>query len=191
MATGERRWFPSRLAIELTILPVLALLSGCVSGADGPSPTDPHGFATTGELPTTTTVSIEAGLDNYQRCLSEQGVVVGEISLDGKGRPRMAAAMREVDFADAEVLDALEHCGPELSTGALGLEADPELRHLVVAELEAFAACIRSQGVPDYPDPVPGFNGVGAPYHLNRVPWTDPELPDAVTVCSSQLHQGP
>lgn len=163
-------------------------LAGCVATADAPSPTDPLSVTTTTTIPTTTTtVTLEEGLANYRSCLSELGVDIGEIELDGLGRPRLARGMSGLDFGDREVLEALDSCGQELSTGALDLAADPVLRDLVQSSLEELAECLRRQGVDGYPDPRTGFNGLGAPYPVDEIPWTDPDLANAVTVCSSQL----
>lgn len=164
------------------------LISGCVAAADGPSPTDPLGVTTTSTIPsTTTTVTLEEGLDDYRECLSQRGITVGEIGIDARGRPQMAAAMDGLDFTDRNVLEALSECGPELATGALDLGPDPVLRDLVEAQLGELAECIRRNGVPEYPDPLVGFNGLGSPFPVERIPWTDPDLADAVAVCSSPL----
>lgn len=173
----------------LATVAFLALaISGCVSDADAPSPTEPHAFTTTTSLATTTTtITMEEGLANFGECLSQQGVTIEEIPLDGLGRPRMALALATVDLGDRDVLDALEACGRHLSSGALDLGADPELRDLVRASLSDFAACVRLSGVGDFPDPVPGFDGVGAPFPANRIPWTDPELSSAVDLCSARM----
>lgn len=168
------------------IVPILALAAtACVASADGPSPTDPHGFTTTTTLATTTTtVSIEDGLTEYQSCLSGEGVAVDEISLDGLGRPRMAQALSGLDLTDRTVLDALETCGGHLGTGALDLSSDPQLRALVEESLTDLAGCLRSRGVEDFPDPESGFDGVGSPFPTNRIPWSDPDLPGAARACT-------
>jgi hypothetical protein len=143
---------------------------------------------TTTTIPTTTTtVTLEQGLSDYRQCLASAGVTIGEISIDGMGRPRMAEALAGLDLADRAVLDALETCGHHLSSGALRLDPDPELAELVQLELEEFAECLRSRGVDDFPDPRPEFDGVGAPYPVNRIPWNDPDLTSAVDVCSALL----
>ena len=177
------------VSIVRGVIPVLLLvLTGCVAEAGGPSPTEPHGHTTTTTLPTTTTtLTLEEGLAGYRNCLSERGVSIGEIPLDGLGRPRMATALTDVDLNDRTVLDALDACGHHLASGALDSSSDPELRALVEATLQDFAECVRKEGVIDYPDPAPGFDGVGSPFPVNRIPWTDPDLPAAVTVCSAGL----
>lgn len=177
-----------RFSPQLVVLSALVAVAGCVSAVDGPSPTDPLSVTTTTLIPvSTTTVTLEQGLAAYQECLSGQGVAAGEIQLDGRGRPRMAQALADLDFSDRTVLEALETCAPELSSGALDLSADPMLRDLIQTGLEDLADCMRRQGVADYPDPVPGFGGLGSPYPLDRIPWSDPDLPTAVSVCSSRL----
>lgn len=159
-----------------------------MAGAEGPSPTDPHGFTTTTTVPiTTTTLTIEDGLAGFRTCLSGEGVGIGEIPLDGLGRPRMAAALAGLNLSERSVLDALEACGHHLASGALDLSSDPELRSMVQDRLESFADCVRLEGVVDYPDPIPDFDGLGAPFPVNRVPWTDPGLPGAVSACTSTL----
>jgi hypothetical protein len=162
----------------------LVVLVGCVAVADGPSPTEPHGVSTT-TVPatTTTTITLEQGLARYRQCLSDEGVSIDDIKLDGLGRPRLALAMKDLDLTNRVVIDALDTCGPELTTGPLDLTADPRLRDLVQSSLEAFSACVRAQGVAGFPDPVLNFSGVGSPFPPSRIPWTDAALPNAVTAC--------
>jgi hypothetical protein len=167
---------------------LLAMATACVAGAVGPSPTDPHAVTTTTLPPTTTTtLSVEEGLEGYRACLLDLGVSIGEILLDGLGRPRLAMAMEGLDYGDRAVLDALDLCGPALSAGALDLSADARLQGLVAARLEAFAGCVRDRGVVSFPDPISGFDGVGSPFPSGRVPWTDPGLAAAVADCRQHL----
>lgn len=170
-------------------LTVLGLaLSACVAGAEGPSPTDPHGFQLTTTVPaTTTTLSVAEGVEAYRSCLSDQGVSLGPVRLDGMGRPRMADAMASLDLGDRSVLDALATCGQIISAGPLDLKSDSEMASRVREQLGEFAECIRLEGVPDYPDPVPGFDGVGTPFPVNRIPWSDPNLAPAVATCRQVL----
>lgn len=170
-------------------LAVLALaLGGCLAGAGGPSPTDPHGFQLTTTLPpATTTLSVEEGVEAYRSCLSEEGVTLGPVRFDTMGRPRMLEAMAGLDLGDRRVIDALETCGHLIASGPLDLRSDPELAARVREQLADFAECIRLEGVADYPDPVSDFDGVGSPFPVNRIPWSDPELPVAVETCRGVL----
>ena len=167
-------------------LPLLVLaVVGCVAGADAPSPTDPHGLTTTTTLAeTTVTLSPDDSLAGYRECLSYEGVDVPEIPRDALGRPRMAEALKHLDLTERSVLDALGACGAQLETGALDLGNDPEMQQLVQAALQNLVVCMRARGVEDFPDPVLGFNGVGSPFPINRIPWADPDLPEAVLECS-------
>jgi len=163
-------------------------LTGCVAGAGGPSPTDPHGFQLTTTLPpATTTLSVEEGVEAYRSCLSEEGVTLGQVRLDAMGRPRMVEALSGLDLGDRSVVDALETCGHLIASGPLDLTSDPELAARVRERLADFAECIRLEGVADYPDPVSGFDGVGSPFPANRIPWSDPELASAVEACRGVL----
>lgn len=159
-------------------------LAGCVSSADGPSPTEPHGITTTTVPPTsTTTLAFDDALTAYVECMNEEGVSIPEIQLDGLGRPRLADALEALDFTDRIVLVALERCGPVLSTGALDLTSDPRLHAEILSNLRDIADCIRDLGIVDFPDPVTGFTGVGAPFPPGLIPWQDQRLSNAVTVC--------
>ena len=160
------------------------ILSGCVAGADGPSPTDPHLVTTTTTVAATaTTVTVEEGLSAFRDCLRDRGVGVGRIRLDALGRPRLAEALRRLDLTNRDVLDSLESCGQHLNAGALDLSPDPRLRDLVQDTLQDLAACLRSWGIEDFPEPVSGFDGIGSPFPNSRIPWTDPDLADAVAAC--------
>ncbi|HEU4894518.1 MAG TPA: hypothetical protein VFT85_01670 [Acidimicrobiia bacterium] len=167
-------------------LPILVIVvAGCVAGADGPSPTDPHGLTTTTTLAETTVpLSPEESLAGYRECLANEGVDVSEIPLDALGRPRMADALKHLDLTERSVLDALEICGAELESGALALGDDPEMTELVQGALQNLVVCMRARGVEEFPEPVADFDGVGSPFPVNRIPWTDPDLPRAVLVCS-------
>jgi hypothetical protein len=172
-----------RLASKLATL-VLLGLTGCLAQAEAPSPTDPHGFTTTTTLPSTTsTRAVEPSLEDFRECMSDRGVALPEIPLDGLGRPRISVLIDGLDLSSRQVLDALEGCGETLSRGALGLEADPELRRLVQASLEEFSRCVRGEGVAGFPDPVPRYDGIGSPYPPNRIPWSHPALAAAAAAC--------
>jgi hypothetical protein len=160
------------------------LISGCVAVPDGPSPTDPHGFTIT-SVPSAPggTLILEEALNAFRDCLGEHGVGIEPIGLDAHGRPRLAEALGRLDLTDRAVLDALESCGHHLTNGPLDLSSDPELRDLMQNYLLELAECLRLWGVQDFPDPIPGFQGVGAPFPSNEIPWTDPNLPTAVRQC--------
>lgn len=174
-----------RVGARFTIVTFLALvLTACAAGATGPSPTDPHSFdLTTTGTATTTTPGVEEALGSFRECLDAEGVQIPRVGLNGLGRPRMADALSGLDLSDRQVLDALESCGHHLSSGSLDLRVDPELARLVRETLREFAECVRLEGVADYPDPIPGFDGVGSPFPVEDIPWSEPDLTAAVENC--------
>lgn len=172
----------------ITALITLLVITGCVAGARAPSPTDPHGITTTTIIATTsTTVTVEQGLAAYRECLAAEGLTIGEIPIDGLGRPRMAEALSGLDLGDRAVVDALETCGHHLTVGPLRVQPDPEFADLLRVQLNQFAECVRALGVEDYPDPDPDFDGIGSPFPPNRIPWGDPDLQSAVDSCAGEL----
>jgi hypothetical protein len=42
-------------------------------------------------------------------------------------------------------------------------------------------------GVEDFPDPVPGFIGIGSPYPVAEIPYSDPGFASAVSACRAAL----
>lgn len=166
------------------LLPASALIIGaCVADADRPSPVEGEDRATSSTAPSTTLPTEPTSLAGYRECLAGEGVTIPEILYDGRGRPMMARAMADLDLTEPEVLSALSKCAPHIS-GLLGTSSDPELEAMLQANLEEFAQCVRDHGVPEFPDPVRRFEGVGEPFPSTRIPWTDPDLAVAVSVCN-------
>lgn len=182
MENGPVRRFSTRIAVSAALT-----VSGCVSVADGPSPTDPHRTTTTQAPPTTTTNDLETSLEGYRDCLGENGVTVGAIATDGRGRPTLLPVFADVDRSRDVVVEAMAECAPLLADGALASGSDPLLAALVSAELDNYVHCMRRNGVPDFPDPIAGFRGVGPAFDTTLVPWDDSDLVSAVSVCSADL----
>ncbi len=188
---AEVRVGPGRRVAVLATACVHALaLSGCVSAADGPSPTDPHLTTTTVAPTTTVTVALEDALTDFEDCMSDAGVDIAGIRVDGRGRPMLARALSDVDLSDRLVVAALGECAPELAGGAMDLSSDRMMLGAVMVGLGEFASCMRSNGVPEFPDPSPRFSGVGSPFPNGLIPWSDSDLATAVIVCSRALVTG-
>jgi hypothetical protein len=152
-----------------------------------PSPTDPPDRASTTTLPeTVTTVGAAEGAERFAACMADLGVVIGVVPIDAQGRPRLDLAMAGVPLDSLVVVDALNDCAEHLVTGALAMEDSP-VRDAVVSSLVAFAECMRIRGVPDFPDPVPGFHGVGFPFPVDDIPYEDPDLIAAIESCRERL----
>ncbi len=138
---------------------------------------------------TTTTVPVagEAAVEEYVQCLADEGVDIDSIPLDINGRPMLDAVNSQLDYSDAETVQALSECGGILTEGALDLGFDDDYRVEVVEQLAAFSRCVRARGAEDFPDPVPGFIGIGAPYPPSDIPYDDPELETAVAACNETV----
>jgi len=166
---------------------VVALVAvvGCATPGLAPSPTIPEPTTTTIPGPTTTTISAAAGAVRFEACLRTNGLDIPAIPFDAQGRMRLELVLVRVDFSTPANSAALDECAWHLTTGPLALDGSPLIGEAVTEMLTAFSVCVRSRGVPDFPDPVDGFNGVGAPFE--RIPFHDPDLPVAVDICRARM----
>ncbi|MGH8871944.1 MAG: hypothetical protein ACRDWS_08220 [Acidimicrobiia bacterium] len=95
--------------------------------------------------------------------------------------------MAMLDFGDPATAEAVSVCSEHLETGALDIGDDDILRQAILEQLQAFSRCMVDLGVEDFPDPVPGFVGVGSPFPVAEIPYADPNFANAVTVCREAL----
>jgi hypothetical protein len=170
------------------VVSVLALVAvACTTPSKESSPTVKA--ITTATIPgtTTSTVSTIEATEMFYNCLVAIGIDIEPIALDAQGRPRLELVMREIDFSDPDSVSALSACSEHLGSGALELTQTPILASAVVDLLKEFSQCVRSQGVPEFPDPIPEYNGIGGPYPPAEIPYADPALSDAVDACSPRL----
>ena len=162
-------------------------LAACTSDSGGSSPTDPTTPVTTIPATTTTTIAQLEALEEFRGCLADDGVEIDPISLDGQARPRLDLAMSDLDFSDPVVINSVSRCSEILAAGALDLSGATLIGDQVVSVLSRFSECVRSQGVPDFPDPVEGFIGIGGPYPVAEIPYADPDLETAVQECRRRI----
>jgi hypothetical protein len=170
--------------------PLLALvvaIGACTPDLGGPSGTDPVSTTTTAPTTTSTTTATGAAVEAFRACLGEHDVVIEEVPLDATGRPRLDLVIVSLDFGDPVVAEALATCSASLNTGALDLGAEDELRREINEELREFSRCMRANGVTDFPDPVPGFTGVGAPFSVAEIPYGDPNLAAGAQACRASV----
>lgn len=166
------------------------LLVACDAAPLAPSPTDPPRQVSTTTIPdTVTTVGAEEGAEAFRDCMADRGVAIRPVPLDAQGRPRLDLAMRGVDMESSATRTALDACAGHLVAGPLFMGETP-VRERVVATLVAFASCMRERGVPDFPEPVAGFHGVGFPFPPEEVPYEDPDLVTAVAECRERILPG-
>jgi len=128
-------------------------------------------------------VAVEA----FRTCLAEKAIVIEEIPIDATGHPRLALVMATLDFGDPDTAEAVSVCSEHLETGALDLGDDDVLRQAILEQLQEFSQCMVDLGVEDFPDPVPGFTGVGSPFPVAEIPYSDPGFAIAVTACREAL----
>jgi hypothetical protein len=148
----------------------------------------------TTSAPTTTTVPLTAqqAVVVFQSCLADRGFSVPDLPLDDAGRPDLSALADLVDHRSPEWREALASCAAVIvANGALDLAGVPDLAEAVRAELLAFSACMRSQGVEGFPDPAPGFDGTKPPFPLDSIPSDDPELGTAAEACALTVGEVP
>ena len=171
---------------SLLVVAVLAL-AACRTAEEGPSLVEPRPTATTASTTSTISVGTSAAVEKFGQCLAEQGVDMESAPTDAIGRPRFDMATARFDFDDPEVADAIALCAWILATGALDLSQDGPLRSMVLSQLEAFALCVRDEGVTEFPHPVPGFSGVGSPFPAAEIPYADPNIASAAVVCRGKV----
>ena len=141
-------------------------------------------------LATTTTIALtpEQAAGEFQACLIDRGLTVPQISLDSNGRPDLSALADATRQGSAEWQEALTACAAVIvANGVLDLSAEPDLAEVVRRGLTAFSACMRSQGVEDFPDPPADFDGTSPPFPISTLPVTDPELGTAAETCAATI----
>lgn len=168
-----------RLLVGLAVL-----LVGACTG-DGSVSTTPSTAPST--TTTTTTLPSDAATAAYVQCLEEHGVEVDSIRLDANGRPQLDLVNSQLDYSDPMTIEAMTACAEFLSDGALDLADDESLREGVMEQLTLFSRCVRARGVSEFPDPIPGFIGIGSPYPAAEIPYNDPELPAAAEACQETV----
>lgn len=173
--------------LALVFLGLVLPLVACLGEARSPSPTQTEPTTTTAPTTTAPPVPADAAVAAFNECLVDNGVVDETLSLDALGRPRLDLFLTDIDLTDGSVVGALTACSGHLTTGALELSNEPEIRETVLASLREFSDCVRSRGVPDFPDPVEGFNGMGAPYPMAEIPYADEDLAGAVAECTGRV----
>lgn len=157
-----------------------AACTGGGSGAISPSTLPP---TTT----TTTTLPVDAAAAAYVECLNDNGVEIDPIRIDAAGRPHLDQVNDQLDYSDPATIVAISACAGFMGNGALDLAGNAALREGVMDQLNAFSRCLRARGVTEFPDPIPGFIGVGSPYPAAEIPYSDPDLPAAALACQETV----
>jgi len=173
----------------IVALATLALLVPACTRGDGARQTTATSTAPVATSSTTSFVDDE-GTRRFRECMALKGIGIAPIETDGTGRPRLDLAVETLDLADPEIADAVVSCSGELGTGALDLSTDELLRQVVLAQLTQFSVCMRERGIEDFPDPAPGFTGVGTAYAVAEIPYSNPAFAEVARICSEHLLNG-
>jgi hypothetical protein len=163
------------------------LVVACTRDGEAPSATDTPVTTTSTAPSTTTTVVSDVAVESFRTCLADNGIEIEEVPLDATGHPRLDLVMATLDFADPATAEAVSVCSEHLEAGALDVGDDDLLRQVILEQLHDFSRCMVDLGVEDFPDPVPGFVGVGSPFPVAEIPYADPGFANAVTVCRARL----
>ncbi len=143
-----------------------------------------------GEERETSTPQFEQGLLLFTACMREQGVEVPDIPVDPDGRPILSSDLvQRIDTESPEFAAAFARCVPFLTASSpVALGADPELQAVVIDALRRFSVCMRNNGVENFPDPAPGWDGNGSPYPVAEAfDTSDPEVDLALKECSGLI----
>jgi hypothetical protein len=163
------------------------LLVACTGGGETPSATGAPVTTASAPPSTTTTVVSDVAVESFRTCLGEKGIEIEEIPFDATGHPRLDLVMATLDFSDPAIAEAVSVCSEHLEAGALEVGDDDLLRQVILDQLNEFSHCMVELGVEGFPDPVPGFVGVGSPFPVAEIPYAHPAFANAVTVCRERL----
>jgi hypothetical protein len=189
-------WGVIRRPLPLVLACLVASLAACGSSDSPPTIPSTDDAVTTSTLAAATTVttldqsrlSLEQATLEFTACMRDNGIDFPDIRIDADGRPDLGNILDQIDTTTSEFRQALTRCAGILTrAGALELTSDPELQAVIIDQLATFSECMRTNGVDDFPDPSPGFNGTGSPYPLGLIPLDDPDFQTAVTTCQDQL----
>jgi len=183
----------ARLLPRVALLSVFALVLLACGGGDEAENFDEVASLQEGDGSSAGSVAERVGFEDavleFTGCMRDHGVEIPDLQVDADGQARVPTeALENIDTESPEFTEAFVACVPILTdAGALSLATDPELLGAVQDQLTDFAACMRTNGMPDFPDPNPGFDGSGSPFPLSALNPSDPRLGDALDVCQDLL----
>jgi hypothetical protein len=176
----------SSKSIRPAVIALVLAAVACNQSGQTPSVT------TVATTTTTRPLTAEQAAGEFRSCLSDRGLNVPDLPLDQAGRPDLSALADSVDQSSEEWREALTACAAVIvANGSLDLSAVPELADAVRAQLLAFSACMRSQGVEGFPDPPADFDGTVPPFPFAAIPSDDPELAAAAEACALAVGGAP
>ena len=173
----------------ILMLTVVLALAAC--GSDDASEGDgvaSLGGGVTGEE-AQSRIGFEEGLLQFTSCMRDEGVDLPDIQVDADGQPILSTNVLEgLDTQSPEFNRAFIVCVPILAEASpVQVGSDPELQAVIQDTLNDFAQCMRDEGVENFPDPAPGWDGSGSPFPLSALDTTDPDLDAAFETCGDLL----
>jgi hypothetical protein len=162
------------------VLPLLVL--GLALGACGGSGDDDDDVPSAGGS-TTTAAGGTGGEDTadglaFTECMRDQGIEMEDPD-PATGVPQFSGGAEATETPEFD--SAMEACQDLLPAG--GIRGENEEENL--DQLQAFAECMRENGMPDFPDPQPGENGVFG--SDNTVDRNSPAFQSASEACQETL----
>lgn len=179
----RQRTITQALAVPLLVL-TLGVAAACGgSGDDDASDDASDGVASAGGSTTTAAVTEADTSDGlaFTECMREQGIEMEDPD-PATGVPQFSGGAEATQTPEFD--SAMEACEGLLPEGGLRGETDEDN----LEELQAFAECMRENGMPDFPDPQPGEGGVfGSDPSIDR---TSPAFQEASEACQDTLAGG-
>lgn len=176
-----------RLSASLVAVAVVAgialALAGCGSGSSN------NGVANTGSTSTTSTAASadptsapsaasQVRLERFSQCMRSHGVTNFPDPSNGRLQLR-AGPGTGLDPNSQQFRSAMQAC----RSLAPQMNASPAQRAQMQAQALRFSQCMRSHGVPNFPDP--NFSGGGMKVNLNGIDPNSPQFKSAQQACRS------
>ena len=189
----------ARLVSAPAVLIVLVSMVLAACGGDDDAPEETQVVQTVASLeetePSETPVAstrprFDEGLLLFTACLRDMGIEAPDIPVDPDGRPILSSDLVEqIDTESPEFAVAFASCVPFLTAASpVDLGADPELQAVIVDSLRRFSSCMRQNGVEEFPDPAPGWDGNGSPFPVAEAfDTSDPDVDAALEECSKLI----
>ena len=185
---------PARTAAAIIATAALALLAAC-SGSPSSSAGGSPGAGGSANSPSTNSQKALA----FSRCVRARGVPNWPDPASGGGVPKETAQQLGVSSSQLQAaLNACQHLLPD--TG--NIDDNPAALHLWWSQMLHFARCMRSHGVPNWPDPSPypqdpvrptfNLHAAGIGFHRGAQPGNivnSPQIQAKVRQCESVVHQ--
>ncbi|CCH32712.1 hypothetical protein ABZ816_30475 [Actinosynnema sp. NPDC047251] len=159
---------------SLTAVLVAVLLAGCAASPEAPSVVSVGSGSASAAAGSGNAAQVVA----YRDCLVANGAVLVDHPTE-EGLPQIDKERTPVDVAST----AAERCRAFVPSGGEVAKPDPKL----IEARQRYAACLRQNGIPDYPDPDPQTGDPRIGDDLAGRLKEDPKLPAAEAACHDIL----